>query len=52
MESLFLDFVNRGISALWLIAAVVLLRAILYKAPKKTHVIMWGIVGLSYSVFA
>ena len=46
MESLFLDFVNRGISALWLIAAVVLLRAVLYKAPKKTHVIMWGIVGL------
>ena len=46
MESLFLDFVNRGISALWLIAAVVLLRAVLHKAPKKTHVIMWGIVGL------
>ncbi len=46
MESLFLDFVNRGISALWLIAMVVLLRAILHKAPKKTHVIMWGIVGL------
>ncbi len=46
MTAVFLDVVNRGISASWLILAVLLLRLVLKKAPKWVNVLLWGIVAL------
>ena len=46
MSQLFLKFLNMSISAGWLILAVLLLRLVLKKAPKWTHVLLWGIVAL------
>ncbi|MBR2047746.1 MAG: hypothetical protein IKC09_05310 [Oscillospiraceae bacterium] len=46
MTELFLDVVNRSISASWLILAVVGLRLLLKKAPKSVNVMLWGLVAL------
>lgn len=46
MTDLFLKLVNMSISASWLVLAVLLLRALLKKAPKWTRPLLWGIVGL------
>lgn len=43
---LFLWFFNRSVSALWLIAAVILLRLCLKKAPKWINCALWGICAL------
>lgn len=46
MSQLFLKIVNMSISAGWLVLAVLLLRALLKKAPKWISVLLWGIVAL------
>lgn len=46
MSELFLNIVNRSISAGWLILAVLILRFVLKKAPKWIHVLLWGIVAV------
>ena len=43
---LFIDIFNQSVSALWLILAVIVLRPILFRAPRWTRGIMWGIVAL------
>lgn len=46
MEQLFIRILNMSLSASLLIAAVLLLRPLLRRAPKWTRVLMWGLVGL------
>ena len=46
MSELFLKIVNMSISASYLVAAVVLLRLVLKKAPKWISVLLWGIVAI------
>ena len=46
MTELFLNIVNRSISAGWLVLAVLLLRLLLKKAPKWANVLLWGIVAV------
>ena len=45
MTELFLDVLNRSISASWLVLAVLLLRFVLKKAPKWIHILLWGMVA-------
>ena len=45
MTELFLKIVNMGISASWLVLAVLVLRFVLKKAPKWSIVSLWGIVA-------
>ena len=46
MTELFLGFLNRGVAAGWLVLAVVLVRALLRRAPKWADVLLWGMVAL------
>ncbi len=46
MEAVFLKIVNMSINASWLIAAVMVLRLLLHKAPKSLRCLMWGAVAL------
>lgn len=46
MADLFLKIVNMSISASWLVLAVVILRLVLKKAPKRFRPVLWGIVGI------
>lgn len=46
MDEIFLNLVNRSISALWLVLAVIVLRMLFRKAPKWINPVLWGIVGL------
>lgn len=46
MEVVFLKVANMSINATWLIAAVVLLRFLLKKAPKQLRCVLWGLVAL------
>ena len=46
MSEVFLKIVNMGISASWLVLAVVILRLLLRKAPKWVNVLLWGIVAI------
>lgn len=46
MSELFLEIVNRSISAGWLILAVLILRLLLKNGPRWVHVALWGIVGI------
>lgn len=46
MTDLFLGFLNRGVAAGWLVLAVVLVRALLRRAPKWADVLLWGMVAL------
>ena len=43
MSELFLKIVNMSISASYLVAAVLLLRLVLKKAPKWVSVLLWEI---------
>ena len=45
MSELFLNIVNRSISASWVVVAVLALRFCLKKAPKWVNVLLWGIVA-------
>jgi len=46
MSSIFLHLLNISISAGYLVAAVLLLRLLLKKAPKWVTVLLWGVVGV------
>lgn len=46
MSRLFLNVLNRSVSAGWLILAVLLLRLLLKRAPKWVHVLLWGMVAV------
>ena len=46
MNEVFLKIVNMSISASYLVAAVLLLRLVLKKAPKWVNVLLWGIVAI------
>lgn len=46
MVEIFLELLNMSISAFWLIAAVLLVRLLLKKAPKWINVLLWGIVAV------
>ncbi len=46
MNQIFLKIVNMSISAGWLVLAVLVLRLALKKAPRWTHVLLWGLVAL------
>ena len=46
MTDLFLSILNMSLSASWLVAAVVLLRLVLKKAPRWLHVVLWGLVAV------
>lgn len=46
MESVFVRIFNMSIVASWLILAVIILRLILKKAPKRIRYVMWAMVGV------
>lgn len=46
MADVFLKFVNAGISAGWLVLAVVLFRLLFPKMPKWLRPVFWGLVGV------
>ncbi len=46
MTELFLKIVNMSISASWIVLAVLLLRILLKKAPKRITVLLWGVVAI------
>lgn len=46
MSELFLKLLNMSIAAGWLVLAVILLRASLYRAPKAMRCVLWAMVGL------
>ncbi|MBQ8610863.1 MAG: M56 family metallopeptidase [Oscillospiraceae bacterium] len=50
LESLFLALFNRSIAAGWLILAVIVLRPLLVKVPKRVRVWLWGLVGFRLAV--
>lgn len=45
MTELFLNIIDKSISASWLVLAVLLLRFILKKAPKWIYIVLWGMVA-------
>ena len=46
LSPLVLGLVNRSIAALWLLAAVLLLRLLLRRAPKWVLFLLWGLLAL------
>ena len=46
MEAVFLKVLNMSINATWLIAAIMLLRLVLAKAPRQLRCMMWGLAAL------
>ncbi len=46
MTRLFLNIVNSSIAASWLVLVVLVLRALLKKAPRWTNVMLWGLVAV------
>lgn len=46
MADIFLKLVNMSITAVWLILAVIVLRALLKQAPKSVRLILWAMVGI------
>lgn len=46
MTDIFLKSVNMGISAGWLVLAVMILRLLLRRAPKQLMFALWGIAAL------
>ena len=46
MNALFLKLLNMGLTASWLVLAVLLLRLLLKKAPKWMHCLLWAVVAL------
>lgn len=46
MEATMIKLINMSITAVWLILAVVILRAVLKKAPKYINLILWALVGV------
>jgi len=50
MEAVFLKVLNTSITAGWLVIAVVVLRLILKKAPKRINCFLWLLVGVRLAV--
>lgn len=46
MADVFIKTLNMGIAASWLILAVVVLRILLKRAPKRFRLLLWAVVGL------
>ena len=46
MADVFIKTLNMGMAASWLILAVVVLRVILKRAPKRFRLLLWAVVGL------
>lgn len=46
MTALFLKLVNMSITASWLVAAIIVLRLLLRKAPKAIHCALWAMVAI------
>lgn len=46
MSDIFIKILNMSITASYLILAVVILRLLLYKAPKWIRMVLWGLVGI------
>lgn len=46
MAAVFLQLVNMGITAGWIVLGVLLVRLLIRKAPKWINCLLWGIVGL------
>lgn len=46
MADVFIKTLNMGIAAGWLIVAVVVLRVLLKRAPKRFRLLLWAVVGL------
>lgn len=46
MEGVFLNILNMTISASWLILAVIIIRALLTKAPKGFRYVLWALVAI------
>ncbi|MBQ9083949.1 MAG: M56 family metallopeptidase, partial [Clostridia bacterium] len=46
MADVFLKLCNVSIGASWMVLVILLLRILLKKAPRWTHCLMWGLVGL------
>ncbi|MCI7474506.1 MAG: M56 family metallopeptidase [Clostridiales bacterium] len=46
MEELFLTLVNLSLTASWLVLAVLVLRLLLWKAPRWSFCLLWGLVAL------
>ena len=46
MADIFLKIFNMSISTCWIVLAIILLRAVLKKAPKWITVLLWGIVAV------
>ena len=46
MTAIFLKILNMSITASWLILAVIMLRFLLQKAPKRINCVLWGVVAL------
>lgn len=46
MAAVFLQLVNMGITAGWIVLGILLVRLLIRKAPKWINCLLWGIVGL------
>ena len=46
MDEVFLKILNMSLSSVWIVLAVVLVRAVFRHAPKRIFPILWGLVGL------
>lgn len=46
METVFLYFLNKSIAVIWMILAVLLLRAVLKRLPKWIYGVLWIMVGI------
>ena len=46
MENVFITLLNLSITASYLIIAVILLRFVLFKAPKWINCLLWAVVGM------
>lgn len=46
MEEVLIKLLNMSMTAVWLILAVIILRAVLKKAPKYINLILWALVGV------
>lgn len=51
MADIFLKFVNTGISAGWLVLAILLFRLLFPKMPKYLRPVFWGLVGVRLLLF-
>lgn len=46
MENVFIEILNMGLTATWVVLAVFAVRALCHKAPKGLTVCLWALVGL------